>query len=317
VVLEPDLKEIKEIENQDLSKLVPFIDWTPFFQTWELHGRYPNILTDEVVGTEATKLFEDAQVMLEKIIKENWLTANATLGIFPANTIEDDSIEVFNPENNDEVIAKLHHLRQQTKKAKSQPNFSLADFIAPRERGKQDYIGAFVVTAGLNMEARVKAFEKDHDDYNAILLKSLADRLAEAFAEFLNKKVRTKFWGYSKNESLDNEDLIKEKYQGIRPAPGYPACPDHTEKPALFELLEATKSTGVSLTESQAMLPAASVSGWYFSHPQSKYFGVGRINLDQVHDVAERKGMTNEKMERWLSPVINDWIFIFWINVYL
>ena len=305
-ILTPNLKGIKVIKEEDLNKLIPFIDWTPFFQTWELHGRYPNILTDEVVGAEATKLFDDAQIMLEKIIAERWLTANATFGIFPANTVDDDSIEVYNSENGTEVISMLHHLRQQTKKAQSQPNFSLADFIAPKECGKQDYIGAFVVTAGLNMDAKVKAFEKDHDDYNAILLKSLADRLAEAYAEFLHKEVRTNYWGYSKGESLDNEDLIKEKYQGIRPAPGYPACPDHTEKPALFELLNATETSGVLLTDSYAMLPAASVSGWYFSHPESKYFGVGRINLDQVHDLAKRKGLTNEKMERWLSPVIND-----------
>jgi 5-methyltetrahydrofolate--homocysteine methyltransferase len=305
-ILEPNIQGIKVIENQDLTQLVPFIDWTPFFQTWELHGRYPNILTDEVVGQEATKLFADAQQMLTKIIEENWLTAKATFGIFPSNTVANDSIEVYDFNDKSKVIAKLHHLRQQTKKAKDLPNLSLADFIAPKESGKQDYIGAFVVTAGLNMETKVNAFEADHDDYNSILLKALADRLAEAYAEFLHKEIRTNYWGYAKGEALDNEALIQEKYQGIRPAPGYPACPDHTEKPALFELLNATETIGVSLTDSYAMWPAASVSGWYFSHPESKYFGVGRINLDQVHDIAARKGMENALMERWLSPVIND-----------
>lgn len=220
---------------------------------------------------------------------------------FPANTVNDDTIEV----EHDGELFKLHQLRQQIKKAKDQPNLSLADFIAPKESGKQDYIGAFVVTAGLNIDSRVKAFEEDHDDYHAILLKALADRLAEAFAEYLHEKVRTQSWGYAADEQLENEELIKEKYQGIRPAPGYPACPDHTEKPTLFKLLNASETTGVSLTDSYAMWPAASVSGWYFAHPQSKYFGVGKIALDQVHDIAERKGLEKEKMERWLSPNIH------------
>ncbi len=304
--LYPNLKGVKTIENQDLNTLVPFIDWTPFFQTWELHGRFPNILSDEVVGVEATKLFEDAQKMLHQIINEKWLTARATFGIFPANVVNDDTIEVYDLEDKSKVLAHLHHFRQQVKKAKELPNLSLADFIAPKETGKEDFIGAFVVTAGLNIEEKVNYFEAQHDDYNSILLKALADRLAEAYAEFLHKEVRVNYWGYAKNENLDNESLIKEKYQGIRPAPGYPACPDHTEKPTLFSLLDAEKNTGVSLTESYAMMPAASVSGWYFSHPESKYFGVGKVNLDQVHDIAQRKGIPNDKMERWMSPNLNE-----------
>lgn len=289
------------IDDQDLNVLRNYIDWTPFFQTWELHGRYPNILEDKIVGEEAKRLFEDANKMLDTIIAEKWLTAKATFGLFPANTVNDDTIEV----QHEGATYGLHQLRQQIKKAKDQPNLSLADFIAPKETGIQDYIGAFVVTTGLNMEAKVKAFEEDHDDYHAILLKALADRLAEAFAEYLHKKVRQEYWGYAADEKLDNEELIKEQYQGIRPAPGYPACPDHTEKPTLFRLLNATETTGVSLTDSYAMWPAASVSGWYFAHPQSKYFGVGKIGMDQVQDIADRKGIERTKMERWLSPNIH------------
>jgi 5-methyltetrahydrofolate--homocysteine methyltransferase len=304
--LVPEKLGIEVVKDQDLSTLIDYIDWTPFFQTWELAGRYPNILTDKVVGKEASKLFQDAQSMLRQIVNEKWLKASAVYGLFPANVVNDDSIEVYDIHNQNMKLADLHHLRQQVKKSQDQPNYSLADFIAPKSSGKIDYIGAFVVTAGLNMDDRVKQFEMDHDDYNAILLKALADRLAEAFAEFLHKEVRTKYWGYSKNESLDNEELIKEKYQGIRPAPGYPACPDHTEKPTLFDLLNAQENIGVTLTESYAMMPAASVSGWYFSHPESRYFGVGKINIDQVHDIARRKGIDEMKMERWLSPNIND-----------
>lgn len=298
--LHPKITGTQFLQNYDLQKLVDFIDWTPFFQTWELHGRYPNILSDKVVGEEATKLFEDARVMLQKIIDEQWLTANAVFGIFPANTVNDDTIEVYGSDK--KVMTQFHTMRQQIKKAASQPNYSLADFIAPHSSGKEDYIGAFAVTTGLNIDKKVAAFESDHDDYNAILLKALADRLAEAFAEHLHQLVRTEYWGYAKNEDLDNNALIKEKYQGIRPAPGYPACPDHTEKPTLFDLLHAEKNTGVSLTESYAMLPAASVCGWYFSHPQSRYFGVGKIKKDQVDDLAQRKGIAMDKMERWLSP---------------
>ncbi len=301
---------VKVLKNFDVEKLIPFIDWTPFFQTWELHGRYPKILNDTVVGKEATKLFADAQAMLKKIVSQRWIVANAAVGIFPANTVNDDTIEIYESDSGSradkEKVMELHHLRQQIKKAAGQPNISLADFIAPKESGKDDFIGAFVVTAGLNIDKRIKDFEANHDDYNSILLKALADRLAEAFAEYMHKYVRTDYWGYSKDEDLDNESLIREKYQGIRPAPGYPACPDHTEKPSLFRLLDGEKNTGVSLTDSYAMLPAASVSGWYFSHPQSKYFGVGKVNLDQVHDIADRKGIEKSKMERWLSSIINE-----------
>lgn len=301
--VKPLLKEVRVVDDQDLNILRAYIDWTPFFQTWELHGRYPRILEDEVVGSEAKKLFNDAQKMLDTIIKEKWLTAKAVFGIFPANTIDDDVIEVTNYHG--EKMAELNHLRQQVKKAKELPNLSLADFIAPKSSGKQDFIGAFVVTAGLNMERKVIEFEKDHDDYNAILLKALADRLAEAFAEYLHEKVRKDDWGYAQTESLDNEALIDEKYQGIRPAPGYPACPDHTEKPTLFKLLDAEDRIGVKLTDSYAMWPAASVSGWYFANPDSKYFGVGKIGMDQVQKMAERKEMEQARMERWLSPNIH------------
>jgi 5-methyltetrahydrofolate--homocysteine methyltransferase len=304
--LTPNKLGVQVLKDYDLNKLVPFIDWTPFFQTWELHGRYPVIFDDKVVGEAATKLFADAQVMLQKIIDEKWIVANAAFGLFPANTSEDDTIEVYDVDSGTEKIADLFQLRQQIKKAKSQPNLSLADFIAPKSSGKKDYIGGFVVTAGGNMEAKIKEFEDNLDDYNSILLKSLADRLAEAFAEHMHKEIRTSYWGYATDESIDNEGLIKEKYQGIRPAPGYPACPDHTEKPTLFKLLNAEQNTGVNLTDSYAMMPAASVSGWYFSHPQSKYFGVGKINKDQVHDIGDKKGISKERMERWLSSIINE-----------
>jgi 5-methyltetrahydrofolate--homocysteine methyltransferase len=302
----PKLNGIKVLKNIDLNLLVPYIDWTPFFQTWELAGRYPNILTDEIVGKEATSLFADAQAMLKDIIAQQWIEANGVLGIFPANTVNDDTVEVYSDETRNKATISFHHLRQQLEKTEGQPNLSLADFIAPKSSGLTDYVGGFVVTAGIKMDEKVKAFEANHDDYSSILLKALADRLAEAFAEYLHEKVRREYWGYAPHEGLTNDELIKEKYQGIRPAPGYPACPDHTEKTTLFELLNATENTGVWLTESLAMMPAASVSGWYFAHPQSKYFGVGKIELDQVHDIASKKGIPNERMERWLSSSLND-----------
>jgi 5-methyltetrahydrofolate--homocysteine methyltransferase len=302
----PKHKGIQVLKNIDLNLLVPYIDWTPFFQTWELAGRYPNILSDEIVGKEATALFKDAQKMLTDIIAQEWIQANGVIGLFPTNTVNDDTIEVYANEDRKEIIATFHHLRQQLQKTEGQPNLSLADFVAPKETGLIDYVGGFVVTAGLNMEEHVKAFEDNHDDYSAILLKALADRLAEAFAEYLHEQVRKEYWGYAPKEGLSNDELIKEKYQGIRPAPGYPACPDHTEKTTLFKLLNATENTGVWLTESLAMMPAASVSGWYFAHPQSKYFGVGKIELDQVHDMADKKGISHERMERWLSSTLND-----------
>ncbi|MDG1175484.1 MAG: methionine synthase [Flavobacteriales bacterium] len=295
----------KTYENFPLAELIPFIDWTPFFQTWQLAGRYPRILTDEVVGEQATDLFADAQEMLAKIEKENWLTAKAVIGIWPANSNGKDDVFTYSDENRIEVVDTLYSLRQQTQKAKQLPNFSLADFIAPKETGLQDYIGGFVVTSGLGIEKYVKQFLDDLDDYSSILLNALADRLAEAFAELMHKKVREELWGYAPNETLENEELINEKYQGIRPAPGYPACPDHTEKTTLFAKLNATEEIGVQLTDSMAMSPAASVSGFYYAHPQSKYFGLGKIEMDQVKSIAERKGMEIDKMKKWLNPVIN------------
>lgn len=283
------------------EELISYIDWTPFFRTWELHGKYPAILEDEVVGEEAKKLFKDAQAMLKTIAEEKWLEHKGIVGLFPANAQADDII-IYDPEDATKQISVQHTMRQQTKKADGVPNIALSDFVAPIESGKKDYIGAFVVTSGIGIDQKVAQFEADHDDYNSILLKALADRLAEAFAEYAHKVVRTDLWGYASGEALDNEALIKEKYRGIRPAPGYPACPDHTEKPALFELLNASELTGVELTDSMAMTPTASVSGWYFGSRHAKYFGVGKISHDQVQSLAERKGMEVEVMERWLSP---------------
>lgn len=292
-------------DNFPLEKLVDYIDWTPFFQTWELHGRYPNILTDEVVGKQATELFADAQAMLKKLIEEKWLVAKAVVGIFPANSVGDD-IEIYADETRSEVINIQHTLRQQTTKVSGQPNLALSDFIAPKESGVKDYIGGFVVTTGHGIDEHIKRFEDDHDDYSSILLKALADRLAEAFAEYMHAFVRKEKWGYAPDESLDNVELIQEKYRGIRPAPGYPACPDHTEKPGLFKLLNATEVSGVSLTETLAMWPASSVSGWYFAHPDSKYFGLGKITSEQVEDIARRKVIDLAEMRRWLGSNLND-----------
>ena len=267
-----------------------------------MKGRYPDILSHPEKGTEATKLFNDAQAMLKRIVAEKWLTAHAVFGLYPANTVGDDDIEVYGDANRQEVIARFYNPRQQSMRKNGVPNLSLADFLAPK--GHQDHLGAFAVTTGLGIEKWVKHFEESHDDYSAILLKSLADRLAEAFAEYLHEAVRKDYWGYASEEVFDTNELIKEKYAGIRPAPGYPANPDHTEKLALFKLLDVEKHTGISLTESLAMFPAASVSGLYFSHPESRYFGVGKIMKDQVTSLAERKGMDLEEMERWLSPIL-------------
>ena len=298
----------KVFEDYDLAELRKYIDWTPFFSTWELHGKYPNILEDKIVGEEAKKLLADANALLDKIIAEKWLTAKAVVGFFEANSNVDD-IELKNVSNvellTDKRQSTLHHLRQQNKKGEGLPNYCLSDFIAPKESGKQDYIGGFAVTAGIGIEKWIKHFEEQHDDYNKIMIAALADRFAEAFAERMHERVRTEFWHYVKNESLTSEELIKEKYQGIRPAPGYPACPDHTEKPMLFKLLDAEKNAGIILTESNAMYPASSVSGWYFSHPDSKYFGIGKIAKDQLEDYAKRKNMQQEEMERWLQSVLN------------
>ncbi|HHO69276.1 MAG TPA: methionine synthase, partial [Gammaproteobacteria bacterium] len=298
----PAFTGVKVFEDYPLEEIVPYIDWTPFFKTWELAGSYPKILQDEVVGEQARQLFDDAQAMLKRIIDEKWLRANAVIGLFPANRVGDDDIEVYSDDSRTRVLTTLHHLRQQNRKPAGRPNRSLADFVAPRESGLEDYIGAFAVTAGLGIDEHVKRFEQDHDDYHAILLKALADRLAEAFAELMHEKVRKEYWGYAGEERLSNEQLVKEEYQGIRPAPGYPACPEHTEKALLWKLLNPVENAGISLTDSFAMLPAAAVSGWYFSHPQAVYFGLGKINRDQVEDYARRKGMTLEEAERWLAP---------------
>jgi 5-methyltetrahydrofolate--homocysteine methyltransferase len=301
----PKFIGLKVLENYPLADIAKCIDWTPFFQTWELAGRYPKILNDEVVGEEAKKLFVDAQAMLEKIIDEKWLTANAVFGLFPANSVNSDDIEIYADESRSKVEMVFHNLRQQMVKPQDKPNLCLADFIAPKDSGAKDYIGAFAVTAGIGIEKKLEEFEKTHDDYNGIMLKALADRLAEAFAEHLHMRVRREFWGYAADEELDNEGLIAEKYRGIRPAPGYPACPDHTEKEALFRLLDAEKNAGISITESFAMLPASSVSGFYFSHPGSSYFATGKVDRDQVEDYAIRKGMEMEITERWLAPVLS------------
>ena len=298
----PTFTGTKVFDDYPLEKLVDYIDWTPFFISWDLAGKYPKILEDEVVGEAATNLFNDAQAMLKKIIDEKLIKANAVIGFWPAAQVKHDDIEVYSDENRNKIITTLHHLRQQTAKAIAKPNYSLADFIAPKETGLNDYLGGFVTTAGIGAEELAKAYEDDQDDYNSIMVKALADRLAEAFAEHMHERVRKEFWSYDLDESLSNEELVKERYRGIRPAPGYPACPDHTEKALLFNLLDATKQSGVSLTEHYAMLPAASVSGFYFSHPESTYFGLGKIDKDQVESYAERKGMTIDEVERWLSP---------------
>ncbi|MBU1777806.1 MAG: methionine synthase, partial [Gammaproteobacteria bacterium] len=301
----PKLLGVHKLEHYPLDILVDFIDWSPFFQAWELAGRYPKILDDKVVGEEARKLFADAQAMLKKIVKEKWLTANAVFGLFPANTVNSDDIEIYADDSRKKVAMTWHNLRQQTKKPADIPNSCLADFVAPKDSGVPDYIGGFAVTTGIGIEKKMKEFEKANDDYSAIMLQALADRLAEAFAEHLHLRVRREFWGYAADEALSNEDIIAEKYRGIRPAPGYPACPEHSEKGPLFELLQAPKNAGITLTESFAMLPTAAVSGFYFSHPQAQYFATGKVDKDQVADYAKRKGWTVEEAERWLAPVLS------------
>jgi 5-methyltetrahydrofolate--homocysteine methyltransferase len=288
----------------ELSDLVDFIDWTPFFNSWELYGKYPAILTDEVVGEQASSLFADAQKMLNQIISEKWFQAKGIIGIFPANQINDDDILVFD-ENGKEAV-KFLTLRQQSQKTAGAPNIALADFIAPKDNGKQDYIGCFCVSTGFGVDEKAAEFEKQLDDYNSILVKALGDRLAEAFAEYLHLKVRKEIWGYASDEALTNQDLIKEEYQGIRPAPGYPACPDHLEKPTIWKLLNVEEEIGVKLTESMAMWPASSVSGYYFANPESKYFGLGKIKEDQVIDYAKRRGISTEMAMKWLNPNIAD-----------
>nr|WP_299342757.1 methionine synthase [Allomuricauda sp.] len=306
-IIKPNQLGIQVWQDFDLAKLKDFIDWTPFFRSWDLHGRFPNILEDEVVGQQATELFEDAKGMLKKVLDEKLLTGKAIFGLFPANQIGEDDIEVGSlseteGEPKDKKIFRT--LRQQLKKRQGVPNMALADFVAPKESGIQDYVGCFCVTAGFGTQELAEKFEKDHDDYSSIMIKALADRLAEAFAEYLHKEVRTKFWGYAQRESLSNDELIDEKYRGIRPAPGYPACPDHLEKLTIWELLGVEEKIGVKLTESLAMWPAASVSGYYFAHPEAKYFGLGKIKQDQVIDFANRKHFEITDAQKWLAPNI-------------
>ena len=292
---------LKTIEDQDLQQLVSYVDWSPFFRSWDLHGKYPDILNDEIVGQEATSLFIDAQNMLQKIIDEKWLTAKACFGLFPANSQEDD-ILIYDTENIKEEKFRLITLRQQLQKRAGQPNLALADFVAPKAKGVKDYIGTFCVSTGFGVQEIAERFEKENDDYNSIMIKALADRLAEAFAEFLHREIRIRYWGFSPEESLTNEELIKERYKGIRPAPGYPACPDHLEKQTLWELMDVEKNIGVTLTESYAMWPAASVSGYYFAHPEAKYFGLGKIKEDQLIDYSKRRNIPIEEARKWLNP---------------
>ena len=301
---EPTFTGIKVFEDYSLEELSHYIDWTPFFHAWELAGKYPKILNDDIIGEEATRVFDDAQQMLKKIIDEKWLQARAVIGFFPANSVGDD-IELYTDDERKEVKTVLHHLRQQMAKPSDRPNRCISDYVAPKDSGKDDYVGAFAVTTGIGIDEHVQRFEADHDDYNSILLKALADRLAEAFAERMHQRVRKEFWAYAADEELGNNDLIKEAYRGIRPAPGYPACPDHTEKATLWSLIEPDKNAGITITESFAMLPTAAVSGFYFSHPDAKYFGTGKIQKDQVVDYAQRKGDEIAVVERWLAPVLD------------
>jgi 5-methyltetrahydrofolate--homocysteine methyltransferase len=288
-------------EDVPLQEITAYIDWTFFFHAWQLKGRYPAILEDADKGEEARKLLADAEGMLQRVIDGKWLRASAVVGLFAANAVGDD-VEVYSDARRDNVLATLHFLRKQGKQPRGRYNESLADFIAPKSSGVSDYIGGFAATAGLGIDSRIAAFEADHDDYSALMLKALADRLAEALTEWLHLQVRTQIWGYAADERLGNDDLIAERYRGIRPAMGYPASPDHTEKDLLWELLDAEKHTGIWLTESRAMAPAASVSGLYFAHPQSRYFTVGKIARDQLVDYAARKGYGVAEMERWLGP---------------
>jgi 5-methyltetrahydrofolate--homocysteine methyltransferase len=293
---------VKTFTDYSLEELRPYIDWQPFFNAWEMKGRYPDILNNPTSGEAARKLYDDAQVMLDRIIEEKWIRANGVFGLFPANQVAGDDTEIYTDETRTEVKAVLHHLRQQTEGREGSARKSLADFVAPKDSGLRDYVGAFAVTAGIGITDRIMAFKKELDDYSAILLESLADRLAEAFAERLHERVRKEFWAHAPNEALSNEELIKESYDGIRPAPGYPACPEHTEKQTIWELLDVEANTGIELTESMAMWPGAAVSGLYFSHPESQYFVLGRIGRDQVEDYAARKGWSVDEAEKWLSP---------------
>jgi 5-methyltetrahydrofolate--homocysteine methyltransferase len=293
---------VHRIENLPLTELVPYIDWSPFFMTWELAGKYPKILQDDVVGESARQLFADAQDMLDAVIRDGRLQAHGVVGLWPCNRLGDDDLVLYTDDSRTKELARLYHLRQQALKPEGQPNFCLADFVAPAP--VPDYLGGFAVTAGHGIEAVLA--DHPNDDYSQIMIKALADRLAEAFAEYLHAQVRRSYWGYAADESLDNDSLIREAYQGIRPAPGYPACPEHSEKTTLFELLDAPGNAHMSLTESYAMTPAASVAGWYFSHPESRYFGIGKIADDQLAEYAERKGLDRETARQLLRPVLRD-----------
>jgi 5-methyltetrahydrofolate--homocysteine methyltransferase len=301
-IIQPSFTGVRTFNSYHLGEIAGYIDWTPFFHSWEMKGSYPKILQDPLRGEEARKLFADAEKMLQRIISEKWLTANAVVGIFPANSTEDDDILVYDNDKRDHVRCRFHTIRQQTLKPEGQWNMALSDFVAPAPY--KDYVGCFALTTGTGIDEWVKRFEADHDDYHAIMLKALADRLAEAFAELMHLKIRKELWGYAMDENLSGTDLIAEKYQGIRPAPGYPAQPDHTEKLTIFSLLDAEKNTGIHLTESLAMVPTAAVSGLYMAHPAATYFGTGKINREQVEDYAERKGWTVQQAEKWLGTVI-------------
>jgi len=303
-IVKPNQLGIQILDDFEITKLKNYIDWSPFFRSWDLHGKYPEILKDDVVGKQAVELFEDAQSLLKRVFDEKLLKAKAVFGLFPANTVNDDDIEVY--DESGKLIQTFLTLRQQLEKRKGVPNFALADFIAPKDSGLDDYVGAFCVSTGFGTEELAQQFERNHDDYNAIMIKALADRLAEAFAEYLHKEVRTNYWAYAKSENLSNEELIKESYKGIRPAPGYPACPDHLEKKTIWKLLNVEENIGVKLTESLAMWPAASVSGYYFANPEAKYFGLGKITQDQLKDYAKRRSISKEEAEKWLNPNLVD-----------
>jgi 5-methyltetrahydrofolate--homocysteine methyltransferase len=298
----PNVLGVRALDDYPLEEIRAFIDWTPFFHSWQLKASYPRILEDPEKGEESRKLFADAQELLDRAIAERWLTARAVFGLFPASTLPNDSLEVYTDESRERVLTHLNFLRQQKEKPPGRPNHSLADFVAPKETGLGDHVGLFAVTAGLGADEAARRFEEVNDVYNAIMVKALADRLAEAFAELLHRRIRREFWGYAADEALDTEAIIREEYRGIRPAPGYPACPEHTEKRTLWELLDVEHNAGISLTESCAMSPGAAVSGYYFSHPESRYFGVSDIGRDQAADYAKRKGWTLQEAEEWLSP---------------
>lgn len=305
-IVKPKQLGIQDIQDFDITILEDYIDWSPFFRSWDLHGKYPDILTDDIVGKQATELFKDAKILLQKVFDEKLLKAKAVFGLFPANTVNDDDIEVTVENQIPNTKHQFLTLRQQLKKREGVPNFALADFIAPKDTGIQDYIGCFCVTTGFGTEQLAKEFEANHDDYNSIMIKALADRLAEAFAEYLHKEVRTKHWNYASEDHLTNEDLIAESYKGIRPAPGYPACPDHLEKKTIWDILKVEETIGVKLTESLAMWPAASVSGYYFANPEAKYFGLGKITEDQLDDYAKRRNISKEDAAKWLNPNLAD-----------